>query len=502
VIGLDAAEATLLERWAEEGRLPTIERLSRAGAAVPLSSALDKLPGGIWTEIETGRSLGRIPFFYYPSHLFTGDAELRPIQPEDVDPETFFTTVASRYGCRVAVLDAPHGVPPRDQDGVFLAEWGVHDRHFPIRSSPAKLLDELSTRYGPYPVDWCDRHGEVEEGYRELLRDLLEGVRMKTAVACDLLRNEDWDLFVSVYSEAHCAGHQFWHFLDAGYPGHDPNGPENLKNAILSIYSAIDEGLDELVDAAGPGGITLVLASHGMGPYTGGFQLLPEVLVRLGMSSGAGVTAQVRSRLPKPVRSLVRTLLPGQARRRLQAAAGSLPKPLESPDTRCVDLPNNHCGALRLNLAGREPVGRVQPGVEEEGLLEELRGELFALQDPASGEAIVERITTASEAFGDDYHPDIPDLMVRFRTDLGVIEDCRSPRVGLLHEPLYNANIPRTGDHTTESRLWLTGAEVDASRLTEGSVLDIAPTVLEALGVPGETDLDGNSLLRVPGTHA
>ncbi len=50
----------------------------------------------------------------------------------------------------------------------------------------------------------------------------------------------------------------------------------------------LDETVGALIEAAGGNCTTLVVASHGMGPLVGGYLLLLEVLVRLGMGSDAG----------------------------------------------------------------------------------------------------------------------------------------------------------------------------------------------------------------------
>jgi predicted AlkP superfamily phosphohydrolase/phosphomutase len=220
----------------------------------------------------------------------------------------------------------------------------------------------------------------------------------------------------------------------------------------------------------------------------------------LGLGSGSGKAVSVRSRLPEPVKKVLRRVVPGDARARLQEAAGSLPRPLESPHTKAVDLPNNRCGAIRLNLRGREPFGSVEPGAEAEQMLEEIRHELLELVDPKTGKPVVARVVTADEAFGPDHHPDVPDLMVVFRTDGGQITAAQSERVGLLSAGLYDPRIPRSGDHTVQSRLWAVGPGIAAgARLPNGNVLDLAPTVLELLGVPVPGDLDGRPL---PGVAA
>ena len=92
--------------------------------------------------------------------------------------------------------------------------------------------------------------------------------------------------------------------------------------------------------------------------------------------------------------------------------------------------------------------------------------------------------------------------MVVFRTDLGRIESCRSSRVGVLSAPANTPDLPRTGDHTVESRLWAIGPDIPpGGELPAGAnVLDIAPTVLALLDVPVPDSLDGRPLLGAAAT--
>ena len=502
VIGLDACEATLLERWVSEGKLPTFARLERHGCVRSLANCLETLPGAIWPEITTGISCGKVPLYYHPRQLHTGEARVRPVLAEEVDPEDYYWTLASRVGRRVAVIDPVQSVPAPDFNGIQLFEWGLHDRTFKICSDPPELLDQLLSRYGNHPVRSCDLHGRKRSGYERLLDGLLQGVTLKTALLLDLFGRENWDLFVATFGETHCVGHQFWHFLDPHHQWHDPAAPANLRHGIRSVYQAIDKGIGDLIETAGSDALVLIVASHGMGPYNGGPQLLPELLVRLGLGSSDGSGNSWLRRLQTKVSHVPRTVQPALKRlaetdalKYMQAWSGCLLDPLESPSTRAVALRNNRCGAIRVNLKGREPVGRVCPGDEAQSLMAELRKELFALKDPASGQPIVAKVIIATEAFGPEHHSDVPDLMVVFRSDLGGLEACYSPRVGLVEVPIFHPNIPRCGDHTTESRLWTLGRGIPAGRrLPDANVLDIAPTVLSLLDVPVPPRLDGSPL--------
>ncbi len=504
LIGLDAAEATLIELWAASGELPTFARLAREGAVCRMGNSLETLPGAIWPEIASGRSCGKAPLYYHPRQLHTGEAMPRPVGAEEVDPERYYWSIASRAGRRVAVIDLPQTVRCPSLNGVQLFEWGLHDRNFAIASDPPELLRRIRLGYGDHPVTACDTHGECTAGYERLLGGLLDGARRKTRLMLDIIGEQHWDLFTAAYGETHCVGHQFWHFGDQTDRGFDRAAPRHLRAAIRDVYGEIDSGIGRLIDAAGPGAYVMVFTSHGMGRYRGGPQLLPDVLRCLGMSSDAGnargvsPTRWLQRRvgyLPQRWQPLLHRLADKSLVRRLQSGAGCLLSPLQSRRTRAVALRNNRCGAIRINLKGREPFGRVEAGAEADALIETLRRELGALRQPGSGEPIVDRVVTATEAFGPGHHPDVPDLMVLFRTDLGYLEDCESPAVGQVHVPVYHPHLPRTGDHTAESRLWIVGPGVPAGkRLPDANVLDIAPTVLRLLGVDSPPQLDGRPL--------
>jgi len=152
-------------------------------------------------------------------------------------------------------------------------------------------------------------------------------------------------------------------------------------------------------------------------------------------------------------------------------------------------------GFIRLNLRGREPNGSVSPGAEEEAELALISEALLELEDPASGERIVREVLRASEVFGPERHPDVPDLMVSFRNDLGRIEACASDRIGVVRAPADVVN--RSGDHTGDARLWLAGKGIPTANGTlSAHGLDVAPTILSLLGVARPDWLDGTPLVE------
>lgn len=503
-IGLDAVEATLIDRSTAEPALPYLSRLTGQGYGRPLETCVDLFPGAVWFELASGqltRSSGR---YYQTRALRTGEARLRPLSPSECGRDETFWHLASAAGRRVAVLDMPHSVLDPALEGVQIVDWGGHDRLQPVGSTPPGAITDVRRRFGDHPVADCDLYPQTPEGYRRLRRDLLAGIERKTALARALMREERWDMFALAFGEGHCAGHHFWHFIDPQHPDHDPAAADDVRGALVEVYRALDRAVQELHAAAGRDVTVVVATSHGMTVGTGGYQLVPEMLARLGLSSGngAGLSGAVRALhtrakrlVPRRHAGLARGIarMPGLSA--LQARTGCHVDPFAVPSTRAGAVPNNRVGAVRLNLQGREPWGCVAPGPEAERLLTRLQAAFLELEDPATGTPIVERVLTIEEALGAGASRDLPDLLVLFRSDVGPIEACRSPRVGTIRVPLHKPRNPRTGDHNGHSRLWMVGPGAPRCRSPRrGRSVDVAPTVLSLLGVAPPPWMDGRSL--------
>lgn len=499
-VGLDSMDPSLIDGWIDEGRLPTLAALSNRHEGAPLANNVDLLSGSVWSELISGRSAGSTGVYLHVRQLVSGETAPRALTAEDLPRPVW--ALASDAGCRVAAVDVPEAALAPSVDGVQLVEHTTHEHCFGTASQPAGVLDEIRARHGEYPVPSCEKHDGSDGALMRLRDDLLSAVEYKTAMIEDLLGREEWDLFACAFSEPHCAGHQLFAPHAAGL-GAEADSPRPLHAGIRDVYEATDAGLARVLEAAGPDAVCVVVASHGIGFMSRGAQLLPELMVRMGFGSGKGAAARTRSRLPVGVREVLRKVVPRGARKQIQKAAGSLPEPLASSATRAVALPTTRAGAIRINLKGRDPFGCVEPGAEADALIEEIRAELRELRHIDTDEPLVERIATARELFGEDPHPSLPDLMVGFRTDIGPIEACRSPRGGTITPAVTGGHLDwRGGDHRPESRLWVSGPLAARTPPEEARSIDVAPTILAALGVAIPDDLDGRPLVDSATEHA
>jgi len=514
LIAIDAADAGLVRKWANEGALPTFARLLGSGVVTPIATPVAVLEGGIWPTLLTSSSPATHGMFSFHA-VKAGTYDLEIGMYADRLPVPPFWVRMSRAGKRVAVIDVPFARPTDGLNGMQITNWGAHDSWCWRRcSSPSDLIEDVVKRFGEHPVPYCDAPNRSLADYERLRAGLLVGVERKTSLLRHFLAQENWDFFFGVFGESHCAGHQFWHFMDPGHPRHVASASPALRSAIQDVYRAIDSGLGALLGDLPPDVPVLVMLSHGMGPYYAGAHLLESVLDRLGLI-GSGDTPNVPGRVRAApscesyaiggVRSMIwslRRLLPARIRMAMKARLPGLlaalwglthPKPnLWKPGMRAFVIPsNNMTSAIRINVKGREPFGVVAPGHEYERLCDELTAQLQELNNPITGQPAVQWVRRARELYKGPRLQDMPDLFVEWDHSRP-ISALQSSRIGTVTGSLV---ADRTGDHWQQGLLLGRGPRLRRGETSPMRTQDVAPTVLEFLGVPVPGDYEGQSVL-------
>jgi predicted AlkP superfamily phosphohydrolase/phosphomutase len=505
VIAVDAADSGLVRKWAGEGYLPTFASLLADGLVAPIATPVAVLEGGIWPTLLTSSSPATHGMFSFQGlRAGTYDVEIAMYADRLTAPP--FWEHMSRAGKRVAVIDAPFGRPTEGLNGVQITNWGVHDSwSWPRSSWPIGLMQDVLDRFGEHPVPYCDAPDRSLADYEALRAGLVEGARRKASLLRHYLARENWDFFLGVFSESHCAGHQFWHLMDPSHPRHVATAPPALRSAMLDVYRAIDTGVGAILSDLPAEVPVLVILSHGMGPYYAGAHLLEFVLDRLGLGGSSempdtphrdsyaigglrGAFWNLRRLLPNRARQALKTRLPGP----LAALWGlTHPRPnLWQPGMRAFVLPsNNMTSAIRINLKGREPFGVVAPGQEYEQLCDELRERLLELQNPATGRPAVQWVRRARELYQGVRLQDMPDLFIEWDHTVP-ISALESARVGRVTGTL---SADRTGDHWQRGLLLGRGPLFPPGETGTIRTQDVAPILLDLLEVPIPANYEGQS---------
>ncbi len=218
---------------------------------------------------------------YFHTQLRRGGYDYEPFQPKALKRAPFWQAL-SDAGLRVSVMDVPKAPEAGSFNGAQVFDWGTHDPESEhIRAFPAKLGDGIPARYGQDPVGRCDLAERDSAGLMRLRDSLCERAGIRARIIKDILAESDSDLTLAVFSESHCAGHQFWHLHDPTHPNHDPELAARTGNLLKDVHVALDRAVGEVLAGLDPATIVILFTSHGMGAHYDGTFLLKEIVNRL-----------------------------------------------------------------------------------------------------------------------------------------------------------------------------------------------------------------------------
>lgn len=544
-IGLDAADPTIMEQWMAEGHLPNITAVRDRGAYGRLENLEYYRAETPWTTFLTGVSPTKTgywsPIKFHPDRY---EAEL--VEAYDHKEYRPFYGLDPRF--RVAVFDMPHVNVVDGINGIQVTAWGAHSPQGPSESSPPELFDELVAKHGPHPGLHNDHASCYDRDEIRRLQGILEtGIERRAKICADLLQREPWDLFMTIFGEAHAAGHFMWHLSQPDHPLYEEYRHEGDR--MLAVFQAIDRAIGEILAAAPTDAQVIIFSAHGMGTNvmdvpSGTF--LPEFLYRWSFPGKYGLcysdpdgplappltkckknswTWEVWSRKHdnSPVRRFLRRNLPYRAYKPIEPILNGGPAVVDliSPqrlneqgnpmafqpsewyrpswkNMKAFALPSFSEGYVRVNVKGREAHGIVDPA-DYDAVCTELIEKLHKLVDARTGKPMVDQVLRMRQ---DPLDPDpkLPDadLAVIWTEDYAV-DTVQSPDIGRI------GPVPhfRSGSHRSHG--FFIGALAGlapGSELSTRSSLDLTPTFLQLMGATIPDYFEGRSILETAADEA
>jgi predicted AlkP superfamily phosphohydrolase/phosphomutase len=501
MLGLELGDGRLLHRWALEGKLPNLQRLIGQGTWGWLQTSAEQLHISAWPTIYTGATPGEhgVYFTFQPAPGLQGYQRFHL----GLYGKPSFWKLLDAAGHDCTVIDAPYTHPEAGFGGSFIHDWGTWAHYLQPGSTPPPLLKQLESAVGRYPLGLeANDLGFESLEPQAISHRLVTSIEAKVRATRWLLANRSAETVFSVFGETHLAGHYCWL----------RGAPDDLAVGeyapLLRVYQALDSAIASLYAAMGPECALLVLSGDRVGPNHAGCHLLPDILTRLGYLARPqpvqhrNVEAAVRPPFD-PVKA-VRDLMPVGLRKWLArqlptALRDKLAQRVDTADidwsrTRAYWLPTDLEGCIRVNLAGREPLGTVKRGDEYESLLSELTQSLLELRSQDGSRSIVEEVIRTDERFPGPRRDWLPDLIVRWNGTAPIDGAC-SARLGLLEMPSPDS---RPGTHLGPGFLLATGPRIArGATLRDANILDIAPTVLARHGVGRPAWMPGRVLTEL-----
>jgi len=274
-----------------------------------------------------------------------------------------------------------------------------------------------------------------------------------------LIAEKPWDLFWFVEIGVDRVHHAFWKYMDPAHHLYEPGN--KYENVVIDYYKFLDAKLGRLIAKAGDDTVVLAVSDHGAKRMKGAF-CVNEWLIEQG-------DLAVKERPVKPI------------------SLDDLP--IDWPKTRAWAW-GGYYARIFLNVEGREPQGIIPPERYEEerdALAERLR----AIRGP-NGEPWATKVIKPQEYY-EVLEGEYPDLMVYF-------DDLYWRSAGTLgYGKMYlaeNDTGPDDAVHAQEGMYILRDPRAGVKRTWNADILDIAPTVLDIMGLPVPGEMKGKVIAR------
>ena len=527
-LGLDAPNHALFEAWLERGLLPNLGRLRQRGATGRITSKKQYSNEHCWIPFLTGTALARWDHWldrWEPASYTFDEGSLYQWQAAPA-----FYALGDAFKVAAFDLSAPiaEGV-----NGIQVVGWATDlNACFPA-SRPADLLGELIRAYGPDPkldgahAIW-DRQSQttgvsytVPNAYdagalRRFGAALVRSAEVRGDICRDLLRREDWDLFIALFSETHTGGHILWHLSQP----HPLSGVRSDAEAdpLLAIFQAADRSIGKILEAAGEAYVVVFTIDDLVVDCIENARslFLPEFLYRWCFPDKAALAAgPAGTAVPPPRLDYMRHWKHEVWDLRTPWADGELESPEQQerrqdplswcpanwyapvwPRMRAFALPSVADGYIRLNIQGREAHGQVATS-DFGATCEALEGDLRNLLDARTGTPMVrEVVRVRQDPFDQDPKQHPADLIVIWQ-DISPVDTVDSAAVGRIGPVPYF----RSGGHQCQGAeirnlLMLSGPGIGPDLpLGPGRPEDVPATILALMGLHPPGHFDGRSLI-------
>ena len=260
-------------------------------------------------------------------------------------------------------------------------------------------------------------------------------------------------------------------FLDPGHPLYDAEAARRFAPEVLKAFQKMDALVGKARALAGPGALFLVCSDHGFSSFRRGFNI-NTWLVKNGFMTLNGQTSD-----PATLEKLFDTR-----------------KLFENVDWSRTKAYSLGFGGIYVNLVGRERQGTVLPGPEYDDVRRRICDGLTSLVDPATGDHPVAKVWTREE-LNSVFDPDeIPDL--RLGNSLNYRISWQASLGGVPPDLFEDNRKAWSGDHCSNDPDLVRGILFANRKLLKGdpAMIDLAPTVLKALGLTVPREMDGTPL--------
>ncbi len=455
IIGLDCAPPTLVfDRWREE--LPNLNGLINNGVYGELKSIIPPITVPAWMGMMTGQDPGTLGVYGFRNRVDYTYEGLKVINHKYIKEKAIWDYL-TEAGKRAYSIGIPPTYPPKKINGGMISGFLTpgNDSQF---SYPDSLKDEIQSRFGEYIFDVSEFRTTEKDN---LLKALYKMTEQRFKVADYIMNNKEWDFFVFVEMGLDRFNHAFWKYFDKEHYKYEPGNKYEAEG--LKYYKFVDQKVGKILESVDDDTVVMVASDHGAKKMDGAI-CINEWLLDKGYLT-------LKIDYPnEPVR-VTRDMIDWE-KTKVWGFGG-------------------YYSRMFLNVEGREPHGLI-PQDEYEAFRSQLISELKAIGDE-KGKPIGTEVYRPQEIYH-TVNRIPPDLVCLF----GNLDWRAAGSIGhntfWLHE---NDTGPDDANHAQHGIFIMSHDKFPSNKHLDGlSIVDVAPTVLDVIGLKPPEDIVGRSMLN------
>lgn len=348
---------------------------------------------------------------------------------------------------------------------------------FPV-SSPASYAKDLAGVIGLFStLGMAEDHNGLNNG-RFDERAYLAQCELVIAERERMMRYEldrfSEGFFFVLYDTPDRVQHMLWRFRDPAHPGFEPDLAKDFSNLIEEHYARCDKLLAPVLDKVDENTLLMVLSDHGFNTFRRAFDTNTWLHQNglLALKNGG-----------KPSEDLGDAFAAVDWSRTYAYAVG--------------------LGGIYLNFKGRERHGILEEGTEAERVRNAIQAGLAEVVDTQACAKAIRSVSRREDLYSGPYAANAPDLLVNFCPGFRV---SWQSAVGGFAKTMIEDNMRKwSGDHIIDPEavpgiLFMNTKPVApplSRTLRQGgpNIIDLAPTILNHLGVPVPQSMEGSNLL-------
>jgi predicted AlkP superfamily phosphohydrolase/phosphomutase len=475
LIGLDGATFTVLDPLMERGVTPFLRDFVADGVRAPLHSVVPALTPPAWTSLMTGKRPGRHGVFDFFQKELPDSRYFRFAVSQDIRTPTIWS-LASEESRRVTALNFPLMFPPPDVNGCVVPGGWMPWRQLRLGCHPPGLFDRLkslpSFNARELAMDMALEEkaleGCADEEYAGWIALHTRREQRWFDILSFLMHEDSADLTAVLFDGVDKLQHLCWRFLDPACRRENPSQWERtITDLCEGYFRELDGLIARIVALAGPDANVVLASDHGFGPTSDIFYVNTWLEQEGYLAWSGGLGADQADAAKFGIGQIARHVFELDWERTAAYAA--------TPSSQGI-----HIVRKTPNDCSRTPADPDDSGA----LRAELAGALRRLRHPETGRPVISKVWTREEAFPGPFASMGPDLTIMLE-DNGIVSILRSASpFGRRPEP--------TGTHCPEGIFLARGpAFRRGAALDDLSIVDVAPLLLQCLGVMIPDDMDG-----------